>query len=53
MRMTLLTACTAASIVRKVARIVDCTGGFGTRRRMIRVMTARVPSDPTSKCVRS
>ncbi len=28
-------------------------GGFGTSRRMIFVMMASVPSDPTSRCVRS
>ena len=38
---------------RNVARSVACTGGFGTSRRMIFVMIASVPSDPTSSCVRS
>ena len=37
----------------KQARSVATSGGFGTRRRMISVMIASVPSDPTSSCVRS
>ena len=35
------------------ARSVAWTGGLGTRRRMIFVMIASVPSDPTRRCVRS
>ena len=39
--------------VGNVARSVACTGGFGTSRRMTRVMIASVPSEPTRSCVRS
>ena len=48
-----MTAATAASTSRNVARSVAWTGGFGTSRRMIFVMIASVPSEPTSSCVRS
>ena len=51
--MMLLTAATASSIVANVARSVVWTGGRGTSRRMIFVMIASVPSEPTSRCVRS
>ena len=36
-----------------VACSVACTAGLGTSRRVISVMMASVPSDPTSSCVRS
>jgi hypothetical protein len=48
-----LTAATASRTAAKLARSVTRTGGSGTSRRMIFVMIASVPSDPTSSCVRS
>ena len=48
-----LTPATAASMLANVPRSVACVGGFGINRRMIFVMIASVPSEPTSRCVRS
>ena len=47
------TARTASPMLANVACSVACTAGFGTRRSVISVMIASVPSDPTSSCVRS
>ena len=52
-RTSRITASTACVTLGNVARSVACTGGFGIRRRMIFVRIASVPSDPTSRCVRS
>ena len=52
-RIRLTTASTAARIVVNVARSVTCVGGSGTSRTITFVITASVPSDPTSSCVRS
>ena len=52
-RMRFVTASTAARIVVNVARSVTCVGGSGTSLTVTRVITASVPSDPTSNWVRS
>ncbi len=49
----LATASTAWRTVANVARSVTCVGGSGTSLTMTLVITASVPSDPTSSCVRS
>ena len=50
-RMTSDTASTAPRMPSNVASMVAFACGFGTRRTVIFVMIASVPSEPTSSCV--
>ena len=52
-RISAVTASTAAWTSVNSAIRVARAGGFGTRRSVIFVIIASVPSEPTSNCVRS